>query len=583
MDQEYTLLQMIGHVADFFKAQGFRTEQYNELLYNVRLPLYCVRKGKAREEIVVDVITEDHISKNTYMPNKHLGDRFVPDASTVKFFQYYLPKAKVYWAYGHYVKSTKDFDEFKKACHNNGIGLLRVSDNQVTIVQESTPLNVIISQRIQAALADEPGMNRGIISKVSAIINEHQKEYIQYLVIYGEPSFSRRAITDRKDDLGLSLSMLLINKLESVRNLVYGDNLKKFTRNYRYEKENDHQIAFKLINALWERRFKTTYPDIHKDFETVLMLDRGYRDHFLHQFQVFILGALIIDTLYHEQWVKDFEKHYHSKIEDAWLACATYHDYNYPVQRWDGWMKIFIEQNFHISKVSAERHIGIHDVESQVARLNPGEIVIRDEFIAKMQRLCMEIGCKLDDRFQRFILRRVAIDKNHAVLAAFTFVEKFQGATNLSDTAISAVATSILLHDESNWQCLRGNTIALLECTNRKEGQITNEEKSICSSPLIGELSLNGGPLNFLLAYCDVAQEWGRKGGNSEVMQPLLEDIQIDIKRILVHVSVLDDNSFGIKEKEIRRLGAYLNDPRFELTLTSREGKGNYSKPMNGK
>ncbi|GAI34354.1 unnamed protein product, partial [marine sediment metagenome] len=243
----------------------------------------------------------------------------------------------------------------------------------------------------------------------------------------------------------------------------------------------------------------------------VLLLDPEYRDHFLHQFQVFILGLLIIDKLYTETWVKDFEKKNKSKIEDVWLACSTYHDYNFPVQKWDDWMRRFLVQNFHVSKTSSKRHLNHNDIGKEIMRLNLGDIVVRDEFVTKMQRVSAGIGCDYNDNFQRFVLQRVAIDKNHAVLGAFTFLEKFLNCSKLSDLAINAAAGSIFLHDEPNWQCFRGDIQGLRACSYGKNS-LSIEEKDLCKSPILTHLTLGSMPLAFLLTYCDVAQEWGRKG-----------------------------------------------------------------------
>lgn len=579
MTQEYTLTEMISRVSKFFTRKGFSPEKYPGRLYNIRLPLYCVKPRGAKkatdikEQIIVDIITEPHISKKTYMPDKHFDSEFnVLNASSVKFFQYYLPEAKIFWAYGDYVNKDKDFKEFKKVCGDDGIGLLEVSGRGVKTIQESLSLKEILRRRVETEVNKITAKDKGIIDAMAEIIAKHQIEYIQYLVLYGAPRFSRRAITDREEDMSLFFDMLLINKLESVQHIAYSAQLKRFIDEYMFEHEDDHQIAFNLIKTLWKERFDVEYPDIHKDFEVLLLLDDDYRDHFLHQFQVFILGVLIIDTLYNETWVKNFEKTNSSKIEDAWLACSTYHDYNFPVQKWDDWMKRFLGQSFHINDSSRKHHLDHKYIGKTIARLNLEEIVIRDEFVTKMRGLSAGIGCNYNDNFQRFVLQRIAVDKNHAVLGAFTFLEKFQNCDKLSDLATNAAAGSILLHDEPNWQCFRGDTQALLTCSYGKE-ELSDEEKDLCESPLLNHLTLDLMPLSFLLTFCDVAQEWGRKGKHFEIEKPMLEEIQIDVRKILVHISVLNDSSYEHKEKEITRLGRFLNDSRFEIRVSSRIGQ----------
>lgn len=587
MAEEYTLTKMIESLSRFFTSKDFSTEPYSKRLYNVRLPLYCERPKDAQkaseieEQIVVDIITESHVSKNAYMPDKHFDSEFrVLNASSVKFFQYYLPEAKIFWAYGNYVEKGEDFDKFFQTCEENGIGLLEVYDDKVEKVLESLSLKEILQKRVETEISKMKVQDTSITNAVSKIIADHQIEYIQYLVFYGEPRFTRRAITEREEDLSFFLSMLLTNRLEGLQHVSYAEQLRTFTREYRYESTNDHQIAYKLIQKLWKGRFGVDYPDIHKDFEVVLLLDPNYRDHFLHQFQVFLLGTLIIDKLYNEAWIKNFETQNKTRIEDAWLACSTYHDYNYPIQKWDDWMKRFLGQNFHVNDSSSKRHLDHEDIGKEIMRLNLGEIVIRDEFVAKMERLSNGIGCDYDDNFQRFVLQRIAVEKNHAVLGALTFLEILQKANNLSQSAINLAAGSILLHDEPNWQCFRGDTKALLECNHKDSLSI--EETELSKNPCLTHLTLDSMPLAFLLAFCDVAQEWGRKGRDFEIEKPMLEDIRIDGSNILVYISVLNDSSYEQKEQEIVRLGRFLNDNRFAVRVSSREGQRDSTTKMSG-
>ena len=256
MTQEYTLAEMIDRVSAYLRRRSFSPERYSDRLYNIRLPIYCVRpkrrgKGtKAKEQIVVDIITESHISVDAYMRDRHFGEFMVPNASSVKFFQYYIPEAKVFWAYGHYVnENDEDFGNFKKCCAENGIGLLRVSERKVEVVQEGLSLKELLRRRVVTGLSGTKAVDQSIINAVSKIISDHQREYIQYLVFYGEPRFLRRAITVREEDeedIGLFLSMFLINKLGNIQNLAYADRLKNFIRDYMYEKEDDRQISFRI-------------------------------------------------------------------------------------------------------------------------------------------------------------------------------------------------------------------------------------------------------------------------------------------------------------------------------------------------
>lgn len=588
MAQEYTLQGMINNVRKLFKQKGYFTYSYPDRLSNIRLPLDCVKwkggkeYGDVEEEVAVEIITEDHIHKDNYLSDRHFGKFLVKNASSVKFLQYYLPKAKVYWAYGSYVKKDQGFDDFKKSCADNGIGLIKVSARSAKIVQRALSMDEILQQRMKDKIMEIEQLGKQtIIKNLSEMLSDFEDEYLQYLVFYGAPRFTRREITGRyEEDLSNFLSILLINRLETISNIVYSQKLKQRATEYRYEEDNDHQIALDVISDLWKQQIGEKYPDIHRDFEQLLLLDPKYRDHFLHQFQVFLLGSLIIDVLYGESWVGKFKLSYGSNIEDAWLACSTYHDYNYSIQQWETWMQAFLEKNFHIDKKSSQRHLTNESVKNEIAKLYVGNIVIRDEFISKMGRLCAAIGCTFDDKFERFVLHRIVADKNHAVLGSFTLLEKLGNNSSLTQLAIDQASSAIFIHDEPNWQALRGDKDALKLCGHNTK--LCYEEKQLCSTPILKHLTLDTKPLAFLLAFCDVSQEWGRGGKGWQIQQPRLEELVATNSRILVHISVLNDKSYDLKEPEITRLGRYLKDDRFKIKLSSREGQRHTTIDMSG-
>ncbi len=588
MVQEYTLKTMITNVSDLFKKQGYVTYSYPKRLSNIRLPLDCVKwkdgkeHGDVEEEVAVEIITEDYIKKENYLKDRHFDKFLVKNASSVKFLQYYLPKAKVYWAYGSYVKNDQGLEDFKECCADNGIGLIKVFKKSARVVQQALSMDEILQQQIKDKIKDIEQLGKQtVIRNLLEMVSSFEDEYLQYLVFYGAPHFRRREITGRhEEDLSNFLSIILVNRLETISKLVYSEVLKPLATKYRYEEDNDHDIALNIISNLWSNRLDERYPDIHKDFEQLLLLDPRYRDHFLHQFQVFLLGSLIIDTLYNESWVREFNSSYGSNIEDVWLACSTYHDYNYPIQQWETWMKTFLEKNFHIDKHSGKRHLTNKSVENEIAKLYVGNIVIRDEFVSKMGRLCAAIGCNFNDKFERFILHRVVADKNHAVIGSFTFLEKLGNNSSLTQSAINQASAAIFLHDEPNWQALRGDELALKLCKHNTP--LCYEEKQLCSAPILTHLTLDAKPLAFLLAFCDVAQEWGRGGKGWEIQQPRLEELVVNNSRIHVHISVLNDTSFDFKEPEITRLGRYLNDSRFSIKLSSRDGQRHITIGMSG-
>lgn len=571
MEQKYTLNDMLDQLSKHFTEQGFDPQQFTTHLGDIRLPLYCVKRnsdGNIEEEVAVDVITEKTISIDSYFPDWIIDHAKVENACSVIFYQYYFPRAKVFWAYADYVTPDDNFNQFKKACKENGIGLIKVSQNDAFLEQDAISLGDILITQIKdevQQMEDDKSSADDTLHRLSNLITKHQDEFILRLVYYADPQFRLRAITTRRGVPDLNLT--LINKLRDIKNISYKDTLTGLATDYRKRKTSDDKIALATMKHLWETRLKVPYPKLQSEFEPVLLLDDGYRDHFLHQFQVFLLGALIIDKLYKAPWVKNFKKSTNTALEDAWLAASTYHDFNYPIQKWEIWMTDFLKKNFHTDGSNLEIYLDQPDLKKEILQLNLDKVVIRGEFLSKMHRLCSAIGCEFDDIILRFILKRVAVDRNHGVIGALTFLEILQGEDlGITESAINAAAGSILLHDEPNWKFLCG--------TIPNSSTFCLEESALCEKLLAPQVSLESMPLAFLLTFCDAAQEWGRIGRGYDISKITLEDIHIDEtqNKVLVHLLMESNTSFSDKRVELTNLKQHLKSDGFQIRIQSTKG-----------
>ena len=68
--------------------------------------------------------------------------------------------------------------------------------------------------------------------------------------------------------------------------------------------------------------------------------------------------------------VKNFKKSTNTALEDAWLAASTYHDFNYPIQKWENWMTDFLKKNFHTDGSNLEIYLDQPDLKKETNQLH---------------------------------------------------------------------------------------------------------------------------------------------------------------------------------------------------------------------
>ncbi len=79
------------------------------------------------DEIVIEITTESVISKDNFFPDLPVETEndtlIIPGASPVRFYKYYFPNARIYYAYPGYVEENDGFKKFKAVCKKRDIGL----------------------------------------------------------------------------------------------------------------------------------------------------------------------------------------------------------------------------------------------------------------------------------------------------------------------------------------------------------------------------------------------------------------------------------------------------------------------------
>jgi hypothetical protein len=296
--------------------------------------------------------------------------------------------------------------------------------------------------------------------------------------------------------------------------------------------KNDLELSdrvLKSINQLWVKTKIATEQQIkhfQKFNDNILSELPGYRDHFIHQYQVFLLGQYIIEklnahqnafhTTYYETLLKDERSIKKSKAKEiaqkAWIVTSTYHDIAYPLQEINRWLpntiKIFLGNDTEqiVPKVAFEK----------IFFIDTNYLSYVDE-LTKYQKEINYFEGKIDENDFRnsFILNVKASD--HGVLSSLILLRLNY---NYRQDIILPAALAIALH----------KNLGLHYSVELNKINIEYEKN----------------PLLFLLLYCDLVQEWGRSPKN-KYNSPHLTDLFVTDD-----VSIIEDKGGAIPE-EIRK------------------------------
>lgn len=581
MVREYSVDDMLKVLEDYFTKLGYECVTYPKQLNPVRIPIYCVKKeavttGETKEisdEIMVEVTTAQSISTSDFFrtltieSDTVVGEPVVIDnASSLTFFRHYLPNAKVFLAYPDYILRDKQFDELKKMCHEKSIGLICITrtakGNTATEDVDVRPKDLATQlTEILSGSTDHQEIERDVAS--------HLQDDLNYLVFYPDPQYRRQEIIERPEGF---ISLNLIDKLSELKHIKQKNELKKLSQEYRREKRDDYDIALGITKTLWEDYLGASYPEVQKEFEPILIQASEYRDHFVHQFQVYLLGALIIDALFNEKALRQFGETNKSDIEDAWLAAATFHDFNYTIERYEDWTRKFLKETLLLD-----------DGDSNSTPLNLEGPFIRDDFLNPCRELCETLGCdSCDTVIMRFFYERAVKDRNHAALSALTLIRTLDDTCIISKSAVRQAGLAVFLHDEPNWAACRGYPRPRWDKT-----EVPDWENQFAAEKIVASLEFSTWPLAFLLIYCDTAQEWGRltRESNDEGYMeslPLLEGFKTKTKGIRVEMSVQSSGAYTKKRDEAGRVKMFLKDKRFELCVRCRDTEESSEIKMTG-
>lgn len=252
------------------------------------------------------------------------------------------------------------------------------------------------------------------------------------------------------------------------------------------------------LNADMTRSFKEFLEGVRKHEELLLFGLNDYRDHFVHQFHVFISGYIIINELgidifmnqikENKEYILGKEKFsYETSRSDVlriWFLAASYHDYAYILEKIDKELTSFFKDVLGYSFT---------------VKFNWEQLLTRSSKFPNYLNQFVNffdsgVGTKQDILNRQNILRRNYLDSiikshDHGVLSALLLTEYTKDSKEKRFYEYMCAALAISLHNEPVFK------------------DFTEKNKVLFES----------FPIAFLLAYCDTAQAFGRLEGKEHV------------------------------------------------------------------
>jgi hypothetical protein len=569
MSELYSKMEMIDAIREFLGKEGFTVwPDYDSRLEPARVPIFATKgKGKGAREIFVDIITERTITLDDYFKERAFGalkgDITIDNASSAQFFRHYFPFAEVYWAIPSYVDKNGDLIKFRKKCKKGNIGLYEVEkvkegDGEkfiVTVLQG--PPSSLLAERVQSTIkqiSDEIE-DKEMVKNLTDLFTKYCQDDISYLVFYPQPTYLATDISIR--DYKLSISRQLILKMGDLQNVSYKDELIEFGKSYFRQKKavDDYKIAFDITRKLWSK-YDLQFPNLHLDFESILKLDPRYRDHFLHAFQVFLFGVYVIDSMYAEARGDSFGDDEGDRIEDAWLFAATYHDFNYMVQKFDEWTKTFFQNALHL-EAGDKNPASLHLSESYVLK----GYMLNTKKLAEM--LHIE---KMDQIVLNFFYDRILEKKNHGVISCLSLLKYLDNKSDhrLSGRVVDAACKAIAIHDKHIWKYLCGISVVK---GDDDRGNAFKEKQ------IIKELSFSHDPVPFLLILIDNIQEDARS--RDDKLKVELEKVECGGGEMRCEITFEGNGSeeaYRDKEGDLDDVKRFLKgNMKFIITMTNKD------------
>ena len=197
----------------------------------------------------------------------------------------------------------------------------------VVLARKNTPINI---ETARMGIENEISVYAGPIDQRLVLDSELPKK-MQPLKPEEFQAISARFRSNKR------IPEAITRELRSLQNLEYAGDLRQFAHDYEAvnfkAREDEHQFVHDFVADRFSRKYAgTTFLEglnlmsLLEDLSQVVL---AKREHFLHSFQTFLLGSIVIDKYYAQfnHWYSEcFDPAGTAKIDLPWFFTSLFHD-----------------------------------------------------------------------------------------------------------------------------------------------------------------------------------------------------------------------------------------------------------------
>lgn len=278
-----------------------------------------------------------------------------------------------------------------------------------------------------------------------------------------------------------------------------------------------------------------------------------YRGHYVHQFDVFLLGYYILNTI--RQSNKPVASTFHGNPNLTWMLASTFHDMGYPIQQIDEWFSSFLKT---FLKIDTVYQIEIEKIVTPVF-YDYLKFISEEHYNLTTEPIAISGQCFVRDWVFHSILQTNLRRKNHGVISSLLLIHSLF-------TKEKTVRSNI-------WFLNAFPRDVLPACHAIALHALPSQDLDT-----IGGISLSKCPYAFLLVLCDTIQDWQRSLGKTDYSE--LYDIDFDMSGIVPVLTIslkINEEAFDKKDGELKALEKNLKtDGLIKIIIKQTNGKGEW-------